>query len=154
MRKMTNLSVNSLHDYEMPIYPIRTAAKLIGISVHTLRMYEIKGLIIPHKSSGNQRLYSANDIRRIESFRRDLKKRKISINGVLTIVSMLPCHLIINCSEKDRENCKAFHEIKNPCWTYKHSKNICGSIDCRECEVYKNNYDCESTMDTIIKKLK
>ncbi|VAX25566.1 hypothetical protein MNBD_IGNAVI01-3056 [hydrothermal vent metagenome] len=154
MREMKNLSLNSLRDNEIPIYPIRTASKLIGISVHTLRMYEIKGLIIPHKSQGNQRLYSANDIRRIESFRNDIKKRKISINGILTILSMLPCHLIINCSEKDRENCEAFHEIEKPCWTYKHSKNICGTIDCRECEVYKNNYDCESTMNTIIGRYK
>ncbi|GBD91360.1 putative heat shock protein HspR [bacterium BMS3Abin04] len=154
MREVINFTGNNFYTNEEAVLPIRTAAKMIGISIPTLRMYEREGLIIPHKSPGNQRLYSANDIRRIERFRRDIKKRKISINGVLTILSMLPCQLIINCSEKDRENCEAFHEIKNPCWTYKHSNNICGNIDCRECEIYKNNYDCESTMDTIIARYK
>ena len=32
-----------------PVFPISTAAKLLKISVHTLRMYEREGLIIPFK---------------------------------------------------------------------------------------------------------
>jgi hypothetical protein len=34
-----------------PLFPIRTAAKLLNISVHTLRMYEKEGLIIPFKKN-------------------------------------------------------------------------------------------------------
>uniref|UniRef100_UPI003296ABC7 hypothetical protein n=1 Tax=Salmonella enterica TaxID=28901 RepID=UPI003296ABC7 len=74
---------------------------------------------------------------------------RISINGIRAIASMIPCYKIINCSEEDRKNCEAFHENTKPCWSNKHRKNICEKIDCRECEVYKNNYDYESTMSTI-----
>ncbi|MDZ7764938.1 MAG: MerR family transcriptional regulator [Melioribacteraceae bacterium] len=58
---------------DKPIYPIRTAAELLGISIHTLRMYEREGLIIPHKTSGNQRSYSQDDIERIECIRQSNK---------------------------------------------------------------------------------
>jgi MerR family transcriptional regulator/heat shock protein HspR len=37
-----------------PIFPISTAAKLLNISVHTLRMYEREGLFIPYKKDSNQ----------------------------------------------------------------------------------------------------
>ena len=51
---------------EEPIYPIRIAAKLLNISVHTLRMYEKEDLILPYKKSSSHRLYSINDIDRIQ----------------------------------------------------------------------------------------
>ena len=41
-----------------PKYTISSAATLLGISVHTLRMYEREGLIIPFKKESGQRLYS------------------------------------------------------------------------------------------------
>jgi MerR family transcriptional regulator/heat shock protein HspR len=134
---------------EETIFPIRTAAKLLGISIHTLRMYEREGLIIPFKTSGNQRLYSYNDIERIVSIRKNIKESKISINGLRAITSMVPCFRIINCSQDDRKNCEAYHEGIKPCWTYKHKNNICENIDCRECDVYKNNYDFISTKNTL-----
>ena len=65
---------------------------------------------------------------------------------------MIPCYRIINCSEKDRSNCEAYHENNKPCWDYKHKNNICENIDCRECDVYKNYYDFISTKN-ILKKL-
>jgi hypothetical protein len=39
------LSIN-----DQPVYTIGIVAKLLGISIPTLRMYEREGLIIPHKS--------------------------------------------------------------------------------------------------------
>ena len=76
---------------DTPIFPIRTAAKLLNISVHTLRMYEREGLIIPYKSPGNQRLFSNTDISRITRFRKDMKDNKISINGLRALTSLVPC---------------------------------------------------------------
>ena len=125
---------------------------MLGISIHSLRMYERKGLIIPFKSLGNQRLYSYNDIERILSIRKNIKERKISINGIRAIASMIPCYKIINCSEEDRKNCEAYHESNKPCWEYEHKNNICENIDCRECDVYKNNYDFLNTKN-MLKKL-
>jgi MerR family transcriptional regulator/heat shock protein HspR len=147
---VNNGNYNMINDFE-PIYPIRTAAKLLGISIPTLRMYEKEGLIIPYKSDGNQRLYSFNDIQRIRDIRKDINENKISINGLRAIASLIPCWQIKNCDYSERENCQAYKEQLKPCWLYKHSGNICENNDCRECEVYLYNSDFEKIRDTIRK---
>jgi predicted site-specific integrase-resolvase len=43
-------------NYFEPVFSISTAAKLLDVSVHTLRMYEREGLIIPFKKDSSQRL--------------------------------------------------------------------------------------------------
>ncbi len=48
---MENKSLNK----NEPIYPIGVASKLLGISVHTLRMYEKEGLIITARGT-NQKI--------------------------------------------------------------------------------------------------
>lgn len=50
--------MNKPTSQDTPLYPIGTAARMLGVSVHTLRMYERKGLIIPHHAESNQRLYT------------------------------------------------------------------------------------------------
>jgi MerR family transcriptional regulator/heat shock protein HspR len=133
------------------IFPIRTAAKLIGISVHTLRMYEKEGLIIPHKSKGNQRIYSQRDIERVLSIRKSMRELKLSLRSIQVILSMVPCYELINCTDTDRQNCRAYQEYIQPCWKYKHMNNICETINCKECEVYINHFDFKSTNNTIKK---
>jgi MerR family transcriptional regulator/heat shock protein HspR len=116
-------------------------------------MYEREGLIIPHKSKGNQRLYTFVDIERIVSIRKNMKELKLSINSIRMLLSTVPCYRIINCSEEDRKNCAAYHEGIKPCWSFKHEGNICESIECKECEVYINHYDYISTYKTLKKML-
>jgi len=62
-----------------PKYTISNAAKLMGISVHTLRMYEREGLIIPFKKESNQRLYSDRDLERVKCIRKTINDDKIHI---------------------------------------------------------------------------
>ena len=131
------------------IFPIRIAAKLLNISVHTLRKYERDGLIIPFKSPGNQRLFSNNDIIRINRIRNNINVKKISINGLLALISLIPCWKIKKCSDDERLICKAFKENLSPCWLYKHTDNICATNDCRDCDVYKQNFDYENIRETI-----
>ena len=61
-----------------PKYTISMAAKLSGISIHTLRMYEREGLIIPFKKDSNQRLYTDRDIERIACIRKTINEDKIN----------------------------------------------------------------------------
>lgn len=136
-----------------PIYPIRTAAKLLNISVHTLRMYEKENLIIPYKKSSNHRLYSKSDIERIKCIRSAINEAKISINGIKTIYSMMPCWEVINCSDEDRSNCPAFLEHNGPCWSVKGKDTVCAEKDCRECSVYQNFGECGSIKNFIRNKL-
>ncbi len=73
-----------------PIYSISTAAKLLGISVPTLRVYEKEGLIIPFKKESNQRLYSQADLERVECIRNGINEKKISVNGIKAMYSLIP----------------------------------------------------------------
>lgn len=136
-----------------PIYPIRTAAKLLNISVHTLRMYEKENLIIPFKKSSSHRLYSDSDIERIKCIRSAISKSKISINGIKTIYSMMPCWEVMNCSKEDRSKCGAFLLHSEPCWAVKGDDTICASRECRNCSVYQDYGECGSIKNFIRKKL-
>lgn len=74
--------------YEEPIFPVSTAAKLLNVSLHTIGMYEREGLFIAFKKNSNRRLFSKSDIERIECIRRSINEFKISISGIKTIYSL------------------------------------------------------------------
>jgi MerR family transcriptional regulator/heat shock protein HspR len=137
---------------EEPVYPISAAAKLLGISVHTLRMYEREGLIIPFKKDSNQRLYSEGDLDRIECVRQAINESKISINGIKAIYSLIPCWDIRNCEPDVRKNCPAYLENKQACWSYRKLNTPCDAYNCRECDVYKSYSACPNIRD-LLKKM-
>lgn len=132
-----------------PIFPISTAAKILGISVHTLRMYEREGFIIPYKKESNQRAYSQNDIDRIRCIRQAINEHKISINGIKATYSLIPCWEIKNCPEEGREKCAAYTNYLEPCWMYKHKNNFCTIENCRDCEVYNDFSECGSIKELL-----
>ncbi len=141
--------MENLDRIDLPLFPISVAAKVLGISVHTLRMYEKEGLIVPFKKETKHRLYSKADIERLSCIRRAINESKISIAGIKTIYSLIPCWEITNCSEKDRINCKAYQSHSEPCWAFKHEGNICAQRVCRNCHVYKNYAECKSLKDKL-----
>src|SRR5437763_13241002 len=47
------------------VYMISVAAELAGMHPQTLRIYEQRGLITPHRSPGKTRLYSQEDVDRL-----------------------------------------------------------------------------------------
>lgn len=139
-------------DHNIPKYPIREAARLLNISVHTLRMYEREGLILPFQKSTGHRKYSDSDIERLLCIRSAINVRKISIHGIKSILSLIPCWEIAKCSEIDRINCEAYSEAEKPCWSYKHKNNICANLECSKCEVYNSFLDC-STVKSAMRSL-
>lgn len=134
-----------------PVYPISAAAKLLGISVHTLRMYEREGLIIPYKKDSHQRRYSEADLDRIECIRHAISESKISINGIKAIYSLIPCWEIRKCEEEIRKNCRAYLENTQACWSYKELNTHCDDCDCRECDVYKTYSACANIRELLKK---
>lgn len=144
---------NNLDKNEIPLYSIGSTARILNISVHTLRMYEKAGLILPFKKESHHRLYSESDIHRLKCIRSAINDKKISIAGIKTIYSLIPCWEITKCSEEERKNCEAYQSHSKPCWTFEHTGNKCSNIDCRNCEVYKKFSDCEKVKDLLIKIL-
>ncbi len=134
---------------DTPKYTISTAADLLGISVHTMRMYEKEGLIIPYKKESGQRLYSDKDLERLRCVRSAINDQKISIAGIKMMLSLIPCWGITNCLEDDRNNCLAYNGHSEPCWQLKHKGNYCEGKECRVCEVYESFSDCSSIKEKL-----
>jgi len=137
-------------DTETPVYSIGTVARMLGVSVFTLRLYEREGLVISHKSNTKQRRYSQNDVERIKCIRRAITELKFGIAGVKGVYALIPCWSIVNCSEQDRANCEAYKGHSKPCWAHKHDSNTCSSRVCRECPVYQKLTDCSKIKESIL----
>jgi MerR family transcriptional regulator/heat shock protein HspR len=127
-----------------PVYTISIAARLLSISIPTLRMYETEGLVIPYKKSSSHRLYSDFDLERINCLRNAINRNRMGIESIRRMLALIPCWAIVGCSSKDRMKCSAFNCYDKPCWMHNHKNNICTGRDCRECKVYKSFSDCSS----------
>lgn len=136
-------------DINTPFYSIGSAARMLNVSVQTLRMYENEGLIVPLRTTGGHRFYSNADIERLECIRKAINEEKISINGMKSIYAMIPCWDIIQCSEKERGICPAYKGHSGGCWTYKHTITVCAGRECRLCEVYKLSSNCGQIKESI-----
>jgi MerR family transcriptional regulator/heat shock protein HspR len=145
------INIKFLRDKMEKSYKISEVAEILGVSIHTIRMYEKEGLVIPAKGENNQRRYTESDINRLICIRKSINESKISIRGLKAIYSLIPCWEIIKCSEEDRQNCPAYISTTKPCWMTKGKQTVCGNMSCRECEVYKTLSDCTKVKD-IIKK--
>lgn len=76
-------------DRYRPRYVIHIAAQLIGVKTHTLRYYERSGLVKPHRSPGNIRLYSESDIETLRRVRNLMDDLGVNMAGVEVINNML-----------------------------------------------------------------
>jgi MerR family transcriptional regulator/heat shock protein HspR len=74
-------------DKDKPLYMISVAAELTGMHPQTLRVYEQKGLVTPGRSRGNTRLYSQNDIERLNLISK-LTDEGINLAGVIRILDL------------------------------------------------------------------
>src|SRR5512135_3866342 len=69
-------------------YMISSVAEMYGIHPQTLRLYEREGLLKPSRTEGNTRLYTEEDLQRLEfilSLARDLG---VNISGIAIILQM------------------------------------------------------------------
>lgn len=67
---------------------ISSVAEMYGIHPQTLRLYEREGLLKPSRTEGNTRLYTDDDLHRLEfilSLARDLG---VNISGIAIILNM------------------------------------------------------------------
>jgi MerR family transcriptional regulator/heat shock protein HspR len=74
--------VTTTTDYERPRYMISVAAELVGMHPQTLRIYEQKGLVRPKRTAGNTRLYSDEDVARLQLIQRLTTEIGLNLAGV------------------------------------------------------------------------
>jgi len=83
---LSELGPNS--DHGRPRYMISVAAELVGMHPQTLRIYEQKGLVRPKRTAGNTRLYSDEDIERLQLIQRLTTEIGLNLAGVERVLHL------------------------------------------------------------------
>jgi MerR family transcriptional regulator, heat shock protein HspR len=69
-------------------YHISSVAKMYNIHPQTLRLYEREGLLTPSRSEGNTRLYSNEDLKRLDLILNLIRELGVNLAGVEVILNM------------------------------------------------------------------
>jgi len=69
-------------------YTIGAVAEMYGIHQQTLRLYEREGLLKPSRSDGNTRLYSDEDVQRLEFILNLARDLGVNLSGIAIILQM------------------------------------------------------------------
>jgi MerR family transcriptional regulator/heat shock protein HspR len=69
-------------------YMISAVAEMYNIHPQTLRLYEREGLLVPSRSDGNTRLYTQEDLERLETILNLTRDLGVNLAGVEIILNM------------------------------------------------------------------
>ena len=75
-------------DDETPVFVISVAAELAGMHAQTLRQYDRMGLVIPSRTRGGGRRYSAADVTRLREVQRLSQEEGINLSGIKRILEL------------------------------------------------------------------
>ncbi len=119
-------------DDDLPVYPMGVAANILDVHPRTLRIYEAEGLISPQRSGG-KRMFSKNDLMRVECLRKLIHEENLSIPGIKKLLEFTPCWKLKDCPHEKRKRCMELSGKKKRCWEF--SQRTC-ERSCLNCEVY------------------
>jgi MerR family transcriptional regulator/heat shock protein HspR len=74
-------------DSQRGVYGISVAAELVGMGVQNLRAYEARGLILPGRTEGGTRRYSADDLDRLRRIG-DLLDAGLNLAGISMVLDL------------------------------------------------------------------
>ncbi len=77
------------YTYLRGVYVISVAAKMARMHPQTLRKYERYGVVIPNRTSGDQRLYSDMDVKRLQVTKQLMDGFGLNLNGVSLVLKIL-----------------------------------------------------------------
>lgn len=69
------------------VYSITVASELVGMGVQNLRAYEARGLLVPARTDGGTRRYSADDLDRLHRIR-DLLTAGLNLAGIAMVLPL------------------------------------------------------------------
>ncbi len=75
-------------DRSRGVYMISIAAELAGMHPQTLRIYETRGLITPKRSPKNTRLYSQEDVERLQRIQELTTELGLNLAGVERVMAL------------------------------------------------------------------
>ncbi len=81
--------MNEMLDYDEPCFVISVAARILGVQTQTLRYYERLGLVEPHRTGGNQRVYSRREVEKVQRIRSLMDDLGVNLAGVEVVMKLL-----------------------------------------------------------------
>ena len=96
---------------DQAVYGIAVAAQQVGLSARTLRIYEQEGLIRPARQSGDQRLYSEQDLIWIRCISELIHGHSLTTVGIRRLLDLIPCWEIKHCPEDVAARCASHLNI-------------------------------------------
>ncbi|MDE7315667.1 MAG: helix-turn-helix transcriptional regulator [Mucispirillum sp.] len=75
-------------DNNTPKYMISIASEILRLHPQTLRQYERLGLVMPCRVDGKNRLYSENDIEKLQFIKTLTQQQGVNLAGVEIILNM------------------------------------------------------------------
>lgn len=74
--------------HDEPVFQISIVSRMVGLHQQTIRSYERVGLIRPARSAGNTRLYSQEDVERLQQVVRLVNDLGVNLAGVEVILHL------------------------------------------------------------------
>ena len=82
------MAPSSRLDERAPVFAISVAAELSGMHPQTLRQYDRLGLVVPQRTRGRGRRYSARDVMRLREIQAMSKDQGINLAGIKRILEL------------------------------------------------------------------
>ena len=133
-----------------PLVSIGALAQQVGLSVSAVRKYENDGLIIAHRTDSGHRLFSYEDIGRVQNIQHLIQDLGLNTEGIRRMQALLPCWDLLPCSEETRRSCPAYQDTTRPCWTIKGLDCVAQGNECRQCVVYRFGSLCTEDIKRLL----
>ena len=82
------MAPSSRLDDRAPVFAISVAAELSGMHPQTLRQYDRLGLVVPQRTRGRGRRYSARDVMRLREIQAMSQDQGINLAGIKRILEL------------------------------------------------------------------
>ncbi|MCC7202962.1 MAG: MerR family transcriptional regulator [Nitrospirae bacterium] len=122
-----------------PVYTIRVASSLTGVSSGTIREYERQGLLRIHRDSrNNHRLFTHAEIKWITHIWHLIHREGLNYEGIRRLLLTTPCWKVLKCPAELRNACQVYMDSKSACWSLDELPRCCvaNSRKCQTCRVY------------------
>jgi len=119
------------------VYTMGIASRKSGVPISVLREYEANGLLIPHLTDTNRRIFSDVDIDNARHLRNLQKGHRLSLAALRFLAASIPCWMFKRCPPKAVGQCESLGTVGEPCWCSVSSRNTATREQCRCCETYR-----------------
>ncbi|MEG6615631.1 MerR family transcriptional regulator [Peptococcaceae bacterium 1198_IL3148] len=128
---------------DQPLYNIGVVAELLQVHPETLRIWEKHDLIFPARRN-KQRLYTNNDVKRLQFIHYLINEKGLNIAGVQHMLALYPCWTVKNCPGGKAKGEGEINTNK-PCW--KELDTYCYVVQdkadyCSTCGMCKEDKSC------------